>query len=41
MRPDEIAWLDAYHDKVREAIVPLVEPEVAAWVTSRTQPLAG
>ncbi|MYZ45875.1 aminopeptidase P family protein [Schauerella aestuarii] len=41
MRPDEIAWLDAYHDKVREAIVPLVEPEVAAWLTSRTQPLAG
>lgn len=38
---DEIAWLDAYHARVRETIGPLVEPEVRAWLEQATRPVAG
>lgn len=37
---EEIAWLDAYHARVRKALVPLVEAETAAWLDTATRPLA-
>ena len=36
---DEIAWLDAYHARVREALAPLVDAETAAWLEEATRPL--
>jgi Xaa-Pro aminopeptidase len=36
---DEIAWLDAYHARVREALTPLVDAETAHWLTEATQPI--
>ena len=36
---DEIAWLDAYHQRVRETLTPLVDPETARWLAAATQPL--
>jgi Xaa-Pro aminopeptidase len=38
---DEIAWLDAYHARVRETIAPLVDAESAAWLAEATRPLLG
>lgn len=32
----EIAWLDAYHARVRKEISPLVEPEVRRWLAEAT-----
>jgi Xaa-Pro aminopeptidase len=40
MRADEIAWLDAYHQEVRERLSPLVQDEALAWLIERTEPLA-
>jgi Xaa-Pro aminopeptidase len=39
LAPEEIAWLDAYHARVREAITPLVDPDTAAWLAEATRPL--
>ena len=41
MDRDEIAWLDAYHARVREEVGPLVagEPDTAAWLAAATAPL--
>jgi Xaa-Pro aminopeptidase len=36
---DEIAWLDAYHARVREVIAPLVDAETARWLQAATAPL--
>ena len=36
---DEIAWLDAYHQRVRETISPLVDAETARWLEAATAPL--
>lgn len=36
---DEIAWLDAYHARVREAVAPLVDGPDRAWLISATQPV--
>jgi len=36
---DEIAWLNGYHARVREALSPLVDDETAAWLISATRPL--
>jgi Xaa-Pro aminopeptidase len=36
----ERAWLDAYHARVREAILPKVDRDTAAWLTEATRPLA-
>jgi Xaa-Pro aminopeptidase len=36
---DEIAWLDAYHTRVREVLTPCVDPETARWVAAATQPI--
>jgi Xaa-Pro aminopeptidase len=36
---DEIAWLNAYHRRVRETLTPLVDPVTAAWLVEATQPI--
>ncbi len=41
MTADEIAWLDAYHARVRSEIAPLVDAETASWLADVTRPLAG
>jgi len=40
LTPAELAWLDAYHARVREAITPKVDRETAAWLAEATRPLA-
>ena len=37
---DEIAWLDAYHTRVRETLTPLVDPDTAHWLAEVTAPIA-
>jgi Xaa-Pro aminopeptidase len=37
---DEIAWLDAYHARVRTELTPLVDADTAAWLTEATRPIA-
>jgi Xaa-Pro aminopeptidase len=37
--PDEIAWLDAYHARVRATITPLVDRAAADWLAAATAPL--
>ncbi len=39
LSPREIAWLDAYHARVRGTLGPLVDKETAAWLEKVTQPL--
>ena len=39
MTGDEIAWLDAYHARVREIVGPLVEGETALWLAEATRPV--
>ena len=42
MTDDEIAWLDAYHAKTRETVLPLIEdPAARAWLEAETAPLRG
>ncbi len=36
---DEIAWLDAYHARVREVIAPLVNRATARWLEAATAPI--
>ncbi|GMV45846.1 MAG: aminopeptidase [Pseudomonadota bacterium] len=36
---DEIAWLNAYHARVRERLAPRVAGDARAWLEARTQPL--
>ncbi|MGB0750164.1 MAG: M24 family metallopeptidase C-terminal domain-containing protein, partial [Magnetospiraceae bacterium] len=36
---EEIAWLDAYHARVRDLLSPVLEGETAAWLTQQTTPL--
>ncbi len=40
MTADEIAWLDAYHARVRREIGPLVDAETRVWLEAATAPLA-
>src|SRR6476619_6752595 len=35
----EIAWLDAYHARVRATLTPLVDPDTSAWLAAATAPL--
>jgi len=35
----EIAWFDAYHQRVRAALTPLVDAETAAWLIEATAPI--
>ena len=37
---DEIAWLNAYHTRVRETLTPLVDRDTAHWLAEATQPIA-
>ncbi len=39
LEDDEIAWLDAYQARVREAITPLVDRETARWLEAATAPI--
>jgi Xaa-Pro aminopeptidase len=39
LRPEELAWLDAYHQRVREGVTPLVDADTAAWLAAATRPL--
>ena len=36
---DEIAWLDSYHARVRETLLPLVDGSTAQWLEQATAPL--
>jgi Xaa-Pro aminopeptidase len=36
---EEIAWLDAYHKRVRETLTPLVDPGTARWLANATHPI--
>jgi Xaa-Pro aminopeptidase len=36
----EIAWIDAYHARVREALRPRLDGETADWLDAATAPLA-
>jgi Xaa-Pro aminopeptidase len=40
MRADEIAWLDAYHQTVRERLAPHLQGEALSWLVRRTQPFS-
>jgi Xaa-Pro aminopeptidase len=35
---EEIAWLDAYHARVRKTLTPLIDPETATWLSAATEP---
>ncbi|WP_414652581.1 aminopeptidase P family protein [Hypericibacter adhaerens] len=39
MTADEIAWLDAYHSRVRESLTPLLDAATATWLAQATRPL--
>jgi len=39
MRSDEVAWLDAYHARVRAVLAPRLGGAALAWLNERTQPL--
>jgi Xaa-Pro aminopeptidase len=41
LTPDEVAWLDAYHARVRAEIGPLVDTPTRAWLEAATAPLGG
>ena len=36
---EEVAWLDAYHKRVRKTLTSLVDPETARWLAEATQPI--
>jgi Xaa-Pro aminopeptidase len=38
--PDEISWLDGYHDAVRDLITPLVDADTTRWLARATRPVA-
>jgi Xaa-Pro aminopeptidase len=40
MTADEIAWLDAYHARVRKTLSPLVDDATRAWLEEATRPMA-
>jgi Xaa-Pro aminopeptidase len=37
---DEIAWLDAYHEGVRDKLLPLLDGPAADWLTTACEPLS-
>jgi Xaa-Pro aminopeptidase len=39
LSPEERAWLDAYHRRVREMVMPHLGPEDSAWLETATRPL--
>ncbi|MEX2296229.1 MAG: M24 family metallopeptidase, partial [Dongiaceae bacterium] len=36
----EMAWVDSYHARVREAVTPVVDAETAEWLAAATRPMA-
>ena len=40
MTPEEMVCLDAYHERVRETLSPLVDERTRAWLEEATQPVA-
>jgi Xaa-Pro aminopeptidase len=40
MTPEEIAWLDAYHVRVRDEIAPFLDAQAREWLIAATAPLA-
>jgi Xaa-Pro aminopeptidase len=40
LTPAELAWLDAYHARVRAVITPKVDGETATWLADATRPLS-
>jgi Xaa-Pro aminopeptidase len=40
MTADEIAWLDAYHARVRAELSPMLDADTQAWLARATAPLA-
>jgi Xaa-Pro aminopeptidase len=40
LRDDEVAWLNAYHARVRAELSPMVSGEALAWLLTRTEALA-
>ncbi|MEQ8405451.1 MAG: aminopeptidase P family protein [Oceanicaulis sp.] len=41
LTPEETAWLDAYHARVRENVLPLVDGEAVDWLVKATEPFYG
>lgn len=39
LEPRELAWLNAYHERVRAELAPHLEPETARWLVQATRPL--
>ncbi|MCB1531687.1 MAG: aminopeptidase P family protein [Alphaproteobacteria bacterium] len=40
LKPEERAWLDAYHEDVYERLQPLLDEDTARWLKAQTVPLA-
>ena len=40
LEPAEIAWLDAYHARVRRELAPLLDKKSVRWLADATEPLA-
>ena len=40
MTADEIAWLDAYHTRVRDTLGPMFDAQTRAWLIMATAPLS-
>jgi Xaa-Pro aminopeptidase len=41
LAPEEAAWIDAYHRRVRETVTPFVDSAAAQWLADATVPLDG
>ena len=39
MTPEEIKWVNDYHQMVRQRLTPYLSPEEAAWMEEKTRPL--
>jgi Xaa-Pro aminopeptidase len=39
LTPEEIAWIDSYHARVRETLTPHLDAETARWLAGETAPL--
>jgi Xaa-Pro aminopeptidase len=39
LEPGEIAWIDAYHARVRAELTPRVDADTAAWLGQATRPI--
>ena len=39
LSPEEMAWIDAYHARVREALAPHLDAATRAWLEEATRPM--